>query len=353
MPSASSVFPTAHRLQLLASYIRRSDICPGLPLTAIIATTHRCNMTCKMCLRAVRSFDGPNMEFDFFKMVVDQWVPYLRYISLDGPGETTMNPDAFEMIRYAKSKGIRVMFSTNATLLDGKMTDAILDSGVDLIIFSVNGVTPEVYGAVHGRACYEEAVANIRGFLARKLERQMPILVSLQMIRLPETLPQVGAFYRQWQRIPGVDFVRVKKDVVCVEGACLEEERRFITRRNPCSRLWHGPIFVETNGDVYASPGVLYKAGPVGNIRESSLEEIWNGEQMRAMRRAHIRGTISGFPECIDCAYPRPRLPLIIAGFLLDPFAVGKLVPYAEKLAFWHRLPLYERIAWKSAARPQ
>ncbi|HYK88110.1 MAG TPA: radical SAM protein [Acidobacteriota bacterium] len=352
MPPTRRIFSVMHRLQLLVGYLRHSCVCPGLPPTAIIATTHRCNMTCRMCLRSVSAFDGPNMEFGLFRMIIDAWSPYLRYLSLDGPGETTMNPDAFQMIRYARSRGIRVMFSTNAALMDEAMAEAILDSGVDLIIFSVNGVTPEVYRTVHGRPCYAKTVENIRAFLARKLRRRAPVLVSLQMVRLPETLPQVKAFYRQWRGVPGVDFVRVKKDVVCIKGACIEDDRRRSARRNPCSRLWHGPLFVETNGDVYASPGILYKAQPVGNVIETPLMEIWNNERMQSMRRAHLRGDITAFPECVDCAYPRPRLPLILAGFVLEPFSVGKLVPLAEKLAFWHRLPLFENAGRRSAANP-
>jgi radical SAM protein with 4Fe4S-binding SPASM domain len=301
-----------------------------------------------MRLRRVMPFSGPNMEFSLFKKIIDEWAPFLRYLSFDGPGETIMNPEAFPMIRYAKSKGVRVMLSTNATLLDEDCTNAVLDSGADLIIFSVNGATPEVYGAVHGRPCYEQAVSNIRRFLSRKLERQAPILVSLQMVRLPETVSQVEQFYRQWRHIKGVDFVRVKKDVVCNEDMRLEDHGQRIRRRNPCSRLWHGPVFIETNGDVYASPGVLYKAEPVGNMLRESLAEIWNNERMQTMRRAHIAGDVSGLTECLRCAYPRPLLPLILAGFILDPFTAGKLVPLAEKMAFWHRLPLFEKIAWKT-----
>jgi radical SAM protein with 4Fe4S-binding SPASM domain len=347
------MLPAAHRLRLLIRYLRGSKVCPGLPPTGIIATTQRCNMTCRMCLRTVRSFDGPNMNFDLFKKIVDEWTPYLRFLSMDGLGETIMNPEAFQMIHYVKSKGIRVMFSTNATILDASMADAIMDAQVDLIIFSVNGATPEVYRAVHGRDCYDEAVGNIRRFLALKRERRSPILVFLQMIRLPETIPQVNAFYRQWQSVPGVNAVRVKKDVVCNEGACLEETGQRTKRNNPCSRLWHGPLYVETNGDVYASPGVLYKAEPIGNLKEQSLERIWNNERMQAMRRAHISGDISSFPECTKCAYPRPLMPLILAGFLFDPFTAGKLVPLAEKLTFRHRLPLFEKMIWKSTSAEQ
>lgn len=75
MSSFSSASPAAHRLQLLGSYLRRSSVCPGLPLTAIIATTHRCNMTWRMHLRAVSTFAGPNMEFVLFKSLIDAWVP--------------------------------------------------------------------------------------------------------------------------------------------------------------------------------------------------------------------------------------------------------------------------------------
>jgi len=341
MTAIRYMFPAAHRLHLLARYLRRSPVCPGQPPTAVIATTHRCNLTCRMCIRAVRPFDASAMEFALFRKIIDEGVPHLRYISFDGPGETIMNPDAFPMIRYAKSRGLRVMFSTNATLLESGIIDDILNAGVDQIIFSINGATPGVYAAVHGRNCYDQAVANVHSFIARKLQRRAKILVAVQMIRLPETIPEVGLFYARWRHVPGVDFVRVKKDVVC-NGAT--PESRPTQWHNPCPRLWHGPVFVETNGDVYPSPGVMYNAGPVGNIREKSLGDIWNGERMQAMRRAHARGDLSDVPECRLCNYPRPRLPLIVAGFLLNPFVAGKFVPLAEKLAFWHNIPIFERM---------
>ena len=155
-------------------------------------------------------------------------------------------------------------------------------------------------------------------------------------------------FYRIWRGVPGVNSVRVKKDVVAVERVQTEGASRRLQRRNPCARLWYGPVFIETNGDVYASPGVLYKAPPVGNVWHKPLAEIWNNEKMQAMRRAHASGDESPFPECVDCSYSRPRLPLIVGGFILDPFVVGKLMPIAEKLAYWHSLPLYERFFWKA-----
>src|SRR5262249_24487128 len=142
---------------------------------------------------------------------------YFRYISLDGPGETIMNPEAFNLIRYARSKGIRMVFSTNATLMDADVVESILDSGLDHIIFSLNGTSREVYASVHGIDAYDIAVANIRRFLARKCERRASTLVTLQMVCLRQTLHQLDDFYRTWRGTPGVNSVRVKKDVVAVE----------------------------------------------------------------------------------------------------------------------------------------
>jgi hypothetical protein len=109
-------------------------------------------------------------------------------------------------------------------------------------------------------------------------------------------------------------------------------------------------VFIETNGDVHACPGVLYKTAPIGNVAQEPLQEIWNSGRMRAMRSMHVHGRELQLPECNECAYPRPRLPLIVGGFLVDPFLAGKLIPLAERLAFWHRMPLYERIPWKPGA---
>src|SRR5437016_2376875 len=339
-------YPAIHRLRLLSRYLAGSAKCPGLPPTVVIANTHSCNHFCRMCIREAVTFDGPNIEVRLFRKLIDEGAAYFRYISLDGPGETIMNPDAFELIRYAKLRGIRIVFSTNATLMDERIVESILDSGLDHIIFSLNGTTREVYASVHGVDAFDAALANIRRFLQRKGERKAPTMVTLQMVCLKQTLHQVDDFYRAWRGVPGVDSVRVKKDVVAVERVHTGQANARSRRRNACARLWYGPVYIETNGDVYPTPGVLYKAPPVGNIWQKSLAEIWNNDRMQAMRRAHASGDESPFPECVDCSYSRPRLPLIVGGFMLDPFLVGRLLPIAERFAYWHGLPPDEKFRW-------
>ena len=97
-----------------------------------------------MCIREAVAFDGPNMEVRLFRKLINEGASYFRYISLDGAGETIMNPEAFGMIRYAKSRGIRMVFSSNATLMNADVVESILDSGLDHIIFSLNGTSRDL-----------------------------------------------------------------------------------------------------------------------------------------------------------------------------------------------------------------
>src|SRR5439155_27043996 len=120
-----NAYPPIHRLRLLARYLSGSPVCPGLPPTVVVANTHACNHFCRMCIREAIKFDGPNLEFGLFRKLIDEGAGYFRYISFDGPGETVMNPEAWNMIRYARSKYIRMVFSTNATLMTPEVTDSI------------------------------------------------------------------------------------------------------------------------------------------------------------------------------------------------------------------------------------
>ena len=341
MRRANSSVPYQN-LRLLRNYLHGDLECAGLPTTAVMGVTNRCNLSCPMCLRAVREFPGPELGFDFFRIVIDQGAPFFRYISLDGPGEPMLNPDIHRIAEYCRAAGIRVVYSTNATMLSPENIDAILSSGLDHIIFSVNGATREVFEKYNRGASYEHVVSGIQRFLHTKISRRSRILVTIQMVRLPETIPQARRFQTIW-RVPGVDSVRIKADVVRTEAAQAGTRRKAKTPVNRCPRLWNGPLYVNYDGEVNGCPGVLFRAKSLGNAREQSLNELWNGKRMREMRKAHVERDFSAAPECLTCAYPRPRLPLILGSFIVNPFLVGRLIPVFEKLALFQRLPFYER----------
>lgn len=328
------------RYQLLRSYWKKEAVCPGLPLSAIISSTSRCNLKCPMCPRAISEFKNQDMDFDLFTRIVDEGAPYFEFVIPQGGGEPMLNPRIFDMVRYCKGRNLRVGFSTNATLLRGDRIEETLDSGLDYLIIAFDGTTPETYEKYRQGARFEETRANILNFLERKVARRSPIVVTLQMVRLPDNQHQIGDFRRMWH-LPGVNDIRIKEDEIGVEGVCLAEKKEPPEFLNPCHFLWQGPIYIEENGDVFPCCHA-WEAKPLGNVREQKLVEIWNNERMQAMRRAHVSGELRGLPECLACKAARPRLPLILGSFMVDSFRVRKLIPLVEKLNLLYRIALFE-----------
>lgn len=63
------------------------------------------------------------------------------------------------------------------------------------------------------------------------------------------------------------------------------EERKYF-----CELPWLGQFSVRTNDDVVFCP--CYLQMPVGNLRESSMEELWNEPQLVLMRASFRDGIL-------------------------------------------------------------
>lgn len=86
----------------------------------LIEISSLCNLSCKTCSRKQRTTEVGDMTLDTFKMSIDKLVDseFSNFVFLAGFGESMINPHFFDMIRYAKRKGCRIMLPTNGTLIN-------------------------------------------------------------------------------------------------------------------------------------------------------------------------------------------------------------------------------------------
>ena len=86
------------------------------------------------------------MSMDLFKKIIDDATTNsIKEVCLNFYNEPLLDPLLFERIKYAKSKGLRVMFNSNGCLLTEEKINALLDSGLDSITFSFDAATKETY----------------------------------------------------------------------------------------------------------------------------------------------------------------------------------------------------------------
>lgn len=101
-------------------------------------------------------------------------------------------------------------------------------------------------------------------------------------------------------------------------------------------------MFVQENGDVYPCCH-SWRSAPVGSLHCESLETVWNNAGMQAIRRAHLNGDLSDFPECMRCRVGMPVLPVVIGGFLVGMHHVWAVASFLERMARTYRLPVFRK----------
>jgi MoaA/NifB/PqqE/SkfB family radical SAM enzyme len=195
------------RVLLLRTFLR--GYAPIEPIAVQIETTINCNLKCVHCERTywpIQRFT--DMTFDDFKKMVDG-MKHAKSVSLTGIGEPLLNRDLLRMVKYAKERGMRVEFTTNATMINERTGPAIIESGVDLVAFSMESSVPETFEKIRVGAKFERIVSNISEFmlLKRKMKSQTPI-VELRTVAMLSTVDEVPGLVRLAKQM-GIKFVKV------------------------------------------------------------------------------------------------------------------------------------------------
>lgn len=288
------------------SYHHRLTKALSRPEVYAFETTNICNLRCIMCPYPEMTRRTGVMALDLFQKVVDEIKPYARYIGLHNFGEPLLNPALPRFIDYAAGAGLRTWLSTNATLLTEAKSLELLDSRLDVIIFSLDGATKATYEKVRRQGQFEETKTNVERFLELKKKRnaRRPLTI-VQIIDMMNTEPEVAGFKEEW---------RGKADQVLVKAFATwsdqvggikelakggQRPQPHAGKRPPCLYLWRS-LVVQWDGTIVLCCNDFDNKIVGGDANRQSLREVWNSPLMRDLRARHLRGDF-GTPICRDC----------------------------------------------------
>jgi len=105
-----------------------------------IEPTSFCNCNCTYCPQSSYSNFWKNglMDFSLYTKLLDE-ISWIKMVYLQGWGEPFVHPKLIEMIVEAKNKGFAVGTTTNGMLLNGDTCKKVVESGLDVIAFSLAG----------------------------------------------------------------------------------------------------------------------------------------------------------------------------------------------------------------------
>ncbi len=253
-------------------------------LTALtVELTSRCNLSCTICPRhASGGSDGEDLDLETFCKIIDA-TPHLRVLMPYQWGEPLLSPILFDAIAYAAARGVRVMVTTNGTLLDRRKARALIDAGCERLTFSFDG-SVETQQMIRGFAG-EEIIEKVRLFKEVRDASSKRCALDLSMVVDSKTEPFMKEFARTFEGL----------------ADRIQYIPRFVAarRRTACREPWRGQLVVLANGDVTVCCVDSTGRGVLGNVRDRTPSGWFNSPEMRAFRKKHITGH---FPDlCADC----------------------------------------------------
>jgi MoaA/NifB/PqqE/SkfB family radical SAM enzyme len=301
------------------SYSLKSDRAWAFPTHLQIEPANVCNLRCPVCHIVTDNKPRGLLRLEDFKKLIDEVGDYLLFLHLWGWGEPFINQDFFSMVRHAKDKGLKMISSTNGHFFeDEKNIDRLIDSGLDVLIFALDGVTRETYEKYRHQGDFDRVLRGLRLLLQHRKERgaSSPLL-NLRMLVTRDNEDEVPQMRRLAQEV-GVDVLTLKTmytfDNEAV-GDCLlplqSEYRRFeynkngqpIKKKNLCKKLWNHPT-VYRDGIVVPCDYHTGQELSLGNVFSShggGFREVWFGEKFRQLRARFLKGERAGL-RCENCA---------------------------------------------------
>ncbi len=317
--------------------------------------TQRCNLKCVHCYAQSEDRDyAGEMSTDEAKVMIDDLAEFGAPVLLFSGGEPTLRKDLVELMHYAKGKGMRVVISTNGTLITPERAKQYADVGLSYVGVSLDGgrETHDEFRGLPGS--FDKAIAGIRN------ARDAGIKVGLRMTinkRNWQDIPEIFKVMRE-ENIPRACFYHlvytgrgselmkedldheetrkavrlimdhtkamfddgIEPEILTVDNHAdgpfvymellkedpeRAEEVLQLLQWNQGNSSGNGIACVSWNGEVY--PDQFWRHYSMGNVRQRPFSEIWTDvsgdtEQSELMaklkdKRPHVKG------RCAQCSW--------------------------------------------------
>lgn len=291
---------------------------------AVIEVAGGCNYSCSMCPQDMRE-GGREKSFrtlmsleEFERNVADCAQYGLNVVNLDGSGEATMARNLPEYIKIVKKYGAKCFLFSNGFRMKGKYMRDCIDAGLDFYRFSFIGsnkkdYTKWMYNKIGGD--FDTIKQNIQDMVAYVKETNSDCVVATYHLitdnsKLDQELEQYKAI---------VEELGVKTEIWKMHnwsGVYDIGDNKREGKKKTCGRPFSPDIVIRAGGTdgnrgaVHPCCQVLGRdeEAVLGHTSESTVEEIWYGEEYTKLREQHMSGDYPDFCKSCDFLIDDPEV---------------------------------------------
>lgn len=304
----------------------------GWPVYIQIEPTNICNLRCPLCPTGSGESDKKlprkNMSLEMFKRLIDDLGDNLILIMLWGIGEPLINPETFDMIRYAKQKNIIIVLSTHGLLINKRDNlDQLLSCGLDELIVAIDGASEETYNQYRIGGNFNLLLDNL-GLLTSEKKRRG--------VKLPRIEARFMVTKANEHEIPRIKKLAKKLEVdVLTLRCCAPHEHGSMRKniyitpndldylpKNPKYQVYaynkqghrlnrHDSYFchfqywhptVHSSGNVTMCEQDYWGSASYGNLHAiPAIKKVWKSDHAVDLRREKAKNYFGAFEVCTRC----------------------------------------------------
>ncbi|OPX91664.1 MAG: Antilisterial bacteriocin subtilosin biosynthesis protein AlbA [Pelotomaculum sp. PtaB.Bin117] len=299
--------------------------------TAVIVswnTTNACNMYCRHCYRDAGERSNEELDTKEGLALVDQIAEAGFKIMIFSGGEPLMRGDIYTLVARAKEKGLRPVFGTNGTLINGEVARRLKESGAAVMGISLDSVDPASHddfraapgawqGAVEGmRACRSVGLpfqihTTVMEWNLPEIEKLTDFAVDIGAVghHIFFLVPSGRAVNIEAESLKAAQYeallhriMRKQAEVkIELKPTCAPQFMRIAAQLGVKTRFSKGCL-AGISYCIVSPKGIVqpcaYLNIPAGNVREKTFGEIWhNSNIFHSLRKEEYEGS------CGSCKY--------------------------------------------------
>lgn len=268
-----------------------------------------CNFKCVMCPNSYKRRERQEMDFNLFKTTIDEIAKYGSLIRFIGYEEPLLYSKIKEAIKYVKGKGLLLHITTNGSLLNEEIIKIIIDSKVDSIIFSFQGLSKKEYCFMRNvnPKIYSKVINNVK-LLYKYRENKKPFVKITTTATERDLLADKNRFikehlnYADEVQVSGfTHFVHIaeyygKKNIWAELNITKPQKIEGVRCFTP-----NYEMLIKNDGGVYVCCGDYTDSLKIGNTRKKKLFDIWHSKEADILRKEVNTGNLDKFENCAVC----------------------------------------------------
>jgi len=223
-----------------------------------------------------------------------------RHLVLHGFGEPFLDKKLIQRIELCSKKKIPTYFSCTPATMTIEKAEKAMEAGLGVLKFSLDAMDERKIQKIRGkRADFEDSIKKILKLLDIKRKKNLktllvPCMIDLAMGKNDKKMH--NKFLKFWKDKEVFTYIKSQDNRWLYENDEDLKSKSHYSKQY-CEYPWLS-VSIMADGNVVPCTQISNSELVLGNVKENTLEEIWNGKKYQELRKMHITGK---FPKGHKC----------------------------------------------------